>query len=70
MPSEQINDAYRNNGQFGNLNNVTKDRVQRIIDQADGQDCDLDKIKRQFAKNKWDFDGNGGGGPSPADIRA
>ena len=42
-------------GNFNNLSKVNQDRIQRIIDQSDGQDLDLMKVQKQFAKNKWDF---------------
>lgn len=57
MPTgnKAMDDAYRSMKDFNNLSKVNQDRIQRIIDQSDGQDLDFNKVQRQFAKNKWDF---------------
>ena len=42
---------------FNNLSKINQDRIQKMIDSTDGQDLDIQKIQKQFAKNKWDFPG-------------
>ena len=37
------------------MNKAAQDRIYTVVDQADGHHPDMEKVKKQFAKNKWDF---------------
>ena len=51
--SRQIDDAFRRMGDPNNLNQSTRDRLQRLMDSAGGADLDPEKVARHFRKQQW-----------------
>jgi hypothetical protein len=64
--SHQIDEAYRKLGNLQDLTKATSERLQRIIDQTDGGDLDLNKVERHLKKNNASMDFFNQGKPEPS----